>query len=140
MVLKDEPVEILSSKYGLWDEFVKLYKEKRGPTLWPPQVSALENGALDNKNFLMVSSAGSGKTHIAEIIIFHSVIKKTKPAVYLAPYNALVEQKTDDFKDLMVLERGWTDAGPPVKELLKVINEISGNGTAADTRPDEKIA
>lgn len=100
MVLKDEPVEILSTKYGLWDEFVKLYKEKRGPDLWPPQVNALENGALDNKNFLMVSSAGSGKTHIAEIIIFHSVMNKTKPAVYLAPYNALVEQKTDDFKDL----------------------------------------
>ncbi len=100
MVLKDEPVEILLSKYGLWDEFVKLYKEKRGTTLWPPQVSALESGALDDKNFLMVSSAGSGKTHIAEIIIFHSVMNKTKPAVYLAPYNALVEQKAEDFKDL----------------------------------------
>lgn len=100
MALRDEPVEILSSKYGLWDEFVKLYKEKRGQYLWPPQITALENGALNNKNFLMVSSAGSGKTHIAEIIIFKSIMDTTKPAVYLAPYNALVEQKTEDFKDL----------------------------------------
>lgn len=100
MESKDEPVEILSSKYGLWEDFVNLYKEKRGPTLWFPQFKALENGALDNKNFLMVSSAGSGKTHIAEIIILDSFIKTTKQAVYLAPYNALVEQKTDDFKDL----------------------------------------
>jgi helicase len=98
--MDETPLEILIEKYGFWDDFVSAYKEKRGHYLWKSQIEALENGAFDDRNFLMVSSAGSGKTHVAELILFKSIMDTGQTAVYLAPYNALVEQKTNDFKEL----------------------------------------
>lgn len=93
-------LDILIKKYEFWEEFISTYSEIRGPYLWKSQVEAFEKGAFGDNNFLMVSSAGSGKTHVAELILFKSIIDKGKPAVYLAPYNALVEQKANDFKKL----------------------------------------
>ena len=98
--MNETPLEILIEKYGFWEDFVSAYAEKRGPYLWKSQIKAFEEGAFNNNNFLMVSSAGSGKTHVAELILFKSIIDTGKTAVYLAPYNALVEQKTNDFKEL----------------------------------------
>ena len=93
MTATGDLVEIGDS-YGLWDDHIEHLQEDRGiEKLWPPQIQALDEVATEDVNFLMVSSPGIGKTHIAEIIAVNEWVSSGNPAVSLVPYVALAQEK-----------------------------------------------
>lgn len=98
----EEPLQDLSSSYGLWDEHIEHLHADRGiEELWPPQIEALDQGATDDSNFLMVSPPGTGKTLVAELIAVNEWVSSGNPAVYLVPYVALAKEKYDDFEQYL---------------------------------------
>lgn len=99
-------IEVLATKWGVWEEYVKTLKERGYTTIWYPQIKAFENGAFDdNGNFIFISSPGSGKTLIAEVILITSFLRSTKSGVYLVPYNELANEIYEDFKERMESSR-----------------------------------
>jgi helicase len=62
-------------------------------SLWPVQQEALQRGLLDsNKNFVIIAPTASGKTLVAELVIFQ-ILKNGGRIVYLVPTKALVNDK-----------------------------------------------
>lgn len=98
--MESKSVDILHENYDMWENYVEKLKNREVEELWYPQWKALEEGALDEGNFLLVSSAGSGKTLVSEIVIANEYFSKGKKSVYLVPYNSLVEEKYSDFQEL----------------------------------------
>ncbi|WP_042662838.1 DEAD/DEAH box helicase [Haloferax sp. ATB1] len=97
----------IGESYGLWDDHIEHLQENRSiEKLWPPQTQALDEGATDDVNFLMVSPPGTGKTLIAEIIAVNEWVSSGNPAVYLVPYVALAQEKYDDFDQHLDDEMG----------------------------------
>jgi len=95
------PIEVLETRYGLWNSYVKILENKGYKEIWYPQIQAFENGALDSGNFVFISSPGSGKTLVAEVILIHSFLKSTKAGAYLVPFNELANEIYEDFKERM---------------------------------------
>ncbi len=95
------PIEVLETEYGLWGSYVKMLKNKGYETIWYPQIQAFKSGALDDDNFIFISSPGSGKTLVAEVILLHSFLKSTKAGAYLVPFNELANEIYENFKERM---------------------------------------
>ena len=98
--MNEKPISILKEGYGFWEDYIEHLREDRNiETLWPPQYQSLENGALEEDNFLLISSPGSGKTLVAELVMVYEFLKKRSSSVYLVPYKSLAEEKYTDFED-----------------------------------------
>ncbi|WP_435181290.1 DEAD/DEAH box helicase [Halorussus sp. AFM4] len=85
---------------GLPKEYVDYLLEQRGvDSLWEPQLQAINEGILEEDNFLVVSEAGTGKTLLAEFVIFHQNIHDGGCGVFLVPFKPLAEEKIQDFTE-----------------------------------------
>lgn len=67
--------------------------------LRPAQKKALLNGLLDKKNLIITTPTASGKTLIAVLAMFNSVLKNNK-ALYIAPLRSLCSEKYKEFKKI----------------------------------------
>jgi len=78
----------------------KLYDilEKEIKELRPAQEKAVKKGLLDGKNLLICTPTASGKTLIAELAAFKSILEQKGKAVYIVPLKALATEKFKDFK------------------------------------------
>jgi len=74
--------------------------------LYPPQVDAINAGALDGKNLVLASPTASGKTLIAELCALKHVLERDGKALYLTPLRALANEKYEEFKKYTVLKKG----------------------------------
>lgn len=92
-------VEELCEKYGLPRE-VAVALEKSGiTTLYPPQIDALEKGALDGKNLVLAIPTASGKTLVAEFCMLKSVLGQEGKCLYIVPLRALASEKYEEFRE-----------------------------------------
>ena len=66
--------------------------------LRPAQEKAIKKGLLEGKNLLVCTPTASGKTLIAELAAFKSIIENRGKAVYIVPLKALASEKYRDFK------------------------------------------
>ncbi len=69
---------------------------------WNSQLNALkQNILLNEENYIIKMPTSAGKTLIAELMIIHSLIKNpNSKAVYIAPFNALVHEITQNFSKI----------------------------------------
>ncbi len=65
--------------------------------LRPSQEKAIKKGLLKGKNLLVCTPTASGKTLIAEIAAFKTILEQRKKAVYIVPLKALANEKFKDF-------------------------------------------
>jgi len=72
--------------------------EKEITKLRPAQEKAIKKGLLDRKNLLVCTPTASGKTLIAELAAFKSIIEGNGKAIYIVPLKALASEKYKDFK------------------------------------------
>ena len=79
-------------------ELYKEISEEGFSELRPCQTKALKAGLLDDKNLLVCTPTGSGKTLIAEIAALDSIINRKGKAIYIMPLKALANEKFKDFK------------------------------------------
>ena len=72
--------------------------EKDIDELRPAQEKSIKKGLLEGKNLLVCTPTASGKTLIAELAAFKSIIEGKGKAVYIVPLKALASEKYKDFK------------------------------------------
>lgn len=89
-------LEQLKSKIPefLYDTIVK----KGIVELRPAQQKALESELLEKQNLLVVTPTSSGKTLIAELAAFNSILTHHGKAIYIAPLKSLATEKYQEFK------------------------------------------
>jgi helicase len=88
------PVDSLSMHSGIQ------YKlEDRFDELLPVQSLAVENGALEGKDQLVVSATATGKTLIGEMAGLDRVLNGEGKLLFLVPLVALANQKYESFQD-----------------------------------------
>ncbi|MBT4824046.1 DEAD/DEAH box helicase [Candidatus Woesearchaeota archaeon] len=79
----------------------KLYKllESRGfEELRPSQIKSIKAGLFEDKNLLVCTPTGSGKTLVGELAILDAIYKNVGKAVYIVPLKALANEKYREFK------------------------------------------
>ena len=72
---------------------------ERFDTLLPVQSLAVQNGALDGEDQLVVSATATGKTLIGELAGVDRVLKGEGKMLFLVPLVALANQKHEDFEE-----------------------------------------
>jgi helicase len=73
--------------------------EDRFDTLLPVQSLAVENGALEGRDQLVVSATATGKTLIGELAGLDRVLKGEGKMLFLVPLVALANQKHESFTE-----------------------------------------
>jgi helicase len=73
--------------------------EGRFETLLPVQSLAVEHGALDERDQLVVSATATGKTLIGELAGLDRVLRGEGKMLFLVPLVALANQKYESFRD-----------------------------------------
>ncbi|MFH1439238.1 MAG: DEAD/DEAH box helicase [Candidatus Woesearchaeota archaeon] len=79
----------------------KLYKllEQRGfEDLRPSQIKSIKAGLFEDKNLLVCTPTGSGKTLVGELAILNNLYHNIGKAVYIVPLKALANEKYREFK------------------------------------------
>jgi helicase len=80
-------------------EQVKEVIIKSGITkLYPPQVEAINAGALKGQDLVLASPTASGKTLTAELCALKHVTEHGGKVLYLTPLRALANEKFEEFK------------------------------------------
>ncbi|MBW2995264.1 DEAD/DEAH box helicase [Candidatus Woesearchaeota archaeon] len=86
---------------GVPDFVVEKFKKQKINKLNPAQRKAIKKGLLNNKNIVVCTPTGSGKTAIATFAITKNLNEnKGSKAVYLVPLKALANEKYKDYKNL----------------------------------------
>jgi len=88
------PVDSLSMHPGIQSKL-----EGRFDELLPVQSLAVENGALDGKDQLVVSATATGKTLIGEMAGLDRVLNGEGKMLFLVPLVALANQKHESFEE-----------------------------------------
>ena len=88
------PVDSLGLHPGIQDHL-----ESRFDTLLPVQSLAVEHGATDGEDQLVVSATATGKTLVGEMAGLDRVLNGDGKLLFLVPLVALANQKYDDFQD-----------------------------------------
>ncbi|MGL6299134.1 MAG: DEAD/DEAH box helicase, partial [Methanobacteriaceae archaeon] len=88
--------KIAINRLKLPSEFKEILNESKNEYLLPVQYLAIKNGLLKNKDLLIVSATGSGKTLIGELAGIPKAINGGK-FLFLTPLVALSNQKYRDF-------------------------------------------
>ncbi|WP_255151076.1 DEAD/DEAH box helicase [Halorarius halobius] len=73
--------------------------EARFDTLLPVQSLAVENGALEGRDQMVVSATATGKTLVGEMAGLDRVLNDQGKMLFLVPLVALANQKHEDFQD-----------------------------------------
>ncbi|MBI3037298.1 DEAD/DEAH box helicase [Candidatus Woesearchaeota archaeon] len=82
------------------DFVVENFKKRNITILNPVQIKAVEKGILEDRNMLICTPTGSGKTAAAILAITKRLVRSKGKAVYLVPLKALANEKYNDFKEL----------------------------------------
>ena len=102
--------------------------EDRFDTLLPVQSLAVENGATEGRDQLVVSATATGKTLVGEMAGIDRVLNNKGKMLFLVPLVALANQKYNDFKD---------EYGDIVDVSLRVgSSRISGDDNRFDPNAD----
>ena len=97
-IVISDPVRELS-KFGIPDDVTDAWSE-RFDRLNGLQLQAVNNyGVLDGKSLLVAAPTSSGKTFLGEMAAAKAMLDGEKVA-YLAPYRAIVTEKSDEFEAL----------------------------------------
>ena len=94
----------LITHYNLSEEFTNVLKKSGFNAFLPVQELALEEGVLEGKDLLIVSSTSSGKTLIGELAGIPKILhdkkfkEKNRSLIFLNPLKAICNQQKDRFK------------------------------------------
>lgn len=67
----------------------------------PSQIKSIEKGLFkNNKNQIIATPTGSGKTLVAELAMLENIIIKKKKVIYIVPLKALASEKYKEFMKL----------------------------------------
>ena len=96
-IVKDSGNENNIHKYINDERVLSVLINNHVISLRPIQIQAIKKGLFFQKNFLICTPSGSGKTLIGELAIVHNIFSGLGKGVYLVPYKALAGEKYNYF-------------------------------------------
>ncbi len=79
---------------------VKILKNQKITEFRPSQTKSIEKGLFENnKNQVVCTPTGSGKTLVAELALLDTILNKNKKVIYIVPLKALASEKYKEFKE-----------------------------------------
>jgi helicase len=87
------------------DQAKRILSENGYDTLYPPQIDAINAGALIGKNVVLASPTASGKTLVAELAVLKKILDGEGKALYLTPLRALASEKYKEFQKYSTIEK-----------------------------------
>jgi len=87
-------------KYEVPEFFINYNKKKGIIKLNPGQEKAINAGLFSNRNLLVCTPTGSGKTLIATLAILNALKEKNAKVVYTVPLKALAYEKYKEYSEL----------------------------------------
>ena len=79
------------------EKLFNVLKKTEIKKLRPCQEKSIKQGMFENKNLLVCTPTGSGKTAVAEIASFTHIFNGTGKAIYIVPLKALASEKYKEF-------------------------------------------
>lgn len=77
----------------------KILDKQNIKELRPSQEKSIRKGLFkNNKNQIICTPTGSGKTLVAELAMLHTFLDKQKKVIYIVPLKALASEKYKEFK------------------------------------------
>ena len=74
--------------------------EREGLTsLYPPQEEAVRRGVMEGRNLVLAVPTAGGKTLVAELCMFRSILVGRGKALYIVPLRALASEKYEEFRE-----------------------------------------
>lgn len=74
--------------------------DKKINTLRPCQIKSIETGLFtSNRNQIVATPTGSGKTLVAELAMLDTILNKNRKVIYIVPLKALASEKFKEFKE-----------------------------------------
>lgn len=91
------------SSWGLPENILQKYREKKVTTMFDWQVECLSNRKVIEQNSNLVYSAptSAGKTLVAEILAIKTVLERKKKVVFILPFVSVVREKMFYFQDVL---------------------------------------
>jgi len=78
----------------------EILKKQKIEEFRPSQEKAIKKGLFENnKNQIVCTPTGSGKTLVAELAMLNTIINKKKKAIYIVPLKALASEKFKEFRE-----------------------------------------
>ena len=74
-----------------------LLQDEPFDTFRPSQFKAVQAGLFEQKNILVCTPTGSGKTYVAELGFLDTILRGGKKALYIVPLKALANEKHAEF-------------------------------------------
>ena len=108
-------------------ELYEILIKKGIKKLMPAQEKAIKAGLFDSKNMLVCAPTSAGKTLIAELAAFNSIMTRKGKAIYIVPLKALANEKFKEFKQFygdkvkIALSIGDMDSPEPYLENYDLI-------------------
>jgi helicase len=81
------------------DNINKILEARGFKELRPSQTKAIDAGLFEDKNLLICTPTGSGKTLVAELAALNVILNKKQKVVYIVPLKALAQEKYREFKE-----------------------------------------
>jgi replicative superfamily II helicase len=78
-----------------------ILREQGVSELHPIQRQAISAGLFFHQNLFIATPSGSGKTLIAELAVYHTLLGAIGKALYLVPFKALATEKYLDFQKIL---------------------------------------
>jgi len=83
------------------ENITDILKKQKFKSFRPSQEKSIKQGLFqNNKNQLVVSPTGSGKTLVAELAMLDCILNKKKRVIYIVPLKALASEKYKEFLEL----------------------------------------
>ncbi|MFP4568176.1 MAG: DEAD/DEAH box helicase [Candidatus Woesearchaeota archaeon] len=93
-------MKLSNYKNKIPENIYDLLFERNFLELRPSQIKAIDAGLFNGVNLLICTPTASGKTLVAEMSFLHSILNKSKKAVYIVPLRALASEKFYSFKKI----------------------------------------
>lgn len=101
--ISDYSLDVLE-QYGVHKSVIEAFKDYLGgkALLRPPQAECIMKKPFftSEQNFIIGSPTNSGKTLLAQILMFNHTVSKAERTVFVTPLKAIAEEKVREFEEL----------------------------------------
>lgn len=98
----ENTVSTVVSSIGISQEIARSYQSKGVKRLYDWQIDCIySTNVLQGENLVYCAPTSGGKTLVAELIIFKTVLTLRKQALFVLPYVSLVLEKEKYFKSMV---------------------------------------
>lgn len=92
-------MELTKYKKNIPEKVYDILEKRNFKELMPCQIKSINKGLFEDKNLLVCTPTGSGKTLVAELGMINSIYNGIGKAIYIVPLKALANEKYKELRE-----------------------------------------